>query len=245
MSEPLLSATGVSKRFGGFVALDKVDLVVHPGERVGLIGPNGSGKSTLVNCIAGTLRASTGSIRFDGRDLAGLPPHRRIRLGMARTFQIPRPFASLSVIDNLCVPLHYAAPAHARAGHGSKAATEGAMAILSRVGLSAKAHATSGGLTQVDMRKLELARAMAARPRLLISDESMAGLSASEVDDILAILTEMKGQGIAVLLIEHVMRAVMRFSERIAVLVVGRKIADGAPDVVRADQTVLAAYAGL
>ncbi len=243
-SGPLLSAAGVTKRFGGFVALDRVDLVIQPGERLGLIGPNGSGKSTLVNCIAGTMRPSAGSIRFDGRDLTGLPPHRRMRLGMARTFQIPRPFASLSVIDNLCVPLHYAAPSHARAGHGSKAATDGAMAILEQFGLSAKAHVASGGLTQVDMRKLELARAMAARPRLLISDESMAGLSTSEVDEILAILNGMKGQGIAVLLIEHVMRAVMRFCERIAVLVVGRKIADGAPDAVLADPDVERSYLG-
>jgi len=247
LSEPLLWAASVTKRFGGFVALDQVNLTIHAGERVGLIGPNGSGKSTLVNCITGTTRPSGGTIHFAGHSLAALAPHRRIRLGIARTFQIPRPFASLSVVDNLRIPLHYARHRSARltddaAGLADDAGA--AMAILERVGLAGKAHARSGSLTQVDMRKLELARAMAARPRLLISDESMAGLSTSEVDDILAILSEMKAQGIAVLLIEHVMRAVMRFSERIAVLVVGRKIADGAPVDVLADPYVERSYLG-
>ena len=249
MSGPLLRAASVTKRFGGFFALDRVDLAIHAGERVGLIGPNGSGKSTLVNCITGTTRPSGGTIHFAGHSLAALAPHRRIRLGIARTFQIPRPFASLSVVDNLRIPLHYARHANARLSDDGDAAgladdAGAAMAILERVGLAGKAHARSGSLTQVDMRKLELARAMAARPRLLISDESMAGLSTSEVDDILAILSEMKAQGIAVLLIEHVMRAVMRFSERIAVLVVGRKIADGAPGDVLANPDVERSYLG-
>jgi len=236
----ILEVRGVVKRFGGFTALDGVDFAVRPGERVGLIGPNGSGKSTLVNCIAGTLRNDEGGILFEGRDICAYPAHRRIRLGLARSFQIPKPFASMSVLDNLCVPLLYAAGR--RGAHGPIA--EEAAHILDQVGLREKARAMSGGLTQVDMRKLELARAMAAKPKLLISDEAMAGLSASEVDDILELLLGLKAQGVAVIMIEHVMRAVMKFSERIAVLVAGRKIADGDPQTVVGNAEVIKAYLG-
>ncbi len=242
MAAALLEVEGVTKRFGGFTALESVDFVVRPGERVGLIGPNGSGKSTLVNCIAGTLKNEEGSIRFEGEDICGHAAHRRIRMGLARSFQIPKPFASMSVLDNLRVPLLYAARKHEKLAAGR--IVEEAMRILGEVGLAGRAHAMSGGLTQVDMRKLELARAMAAKPKLLISDEAMAGLSASEVDDILALLFGLKDQGVAVIMIEHVMRAVMKFSERIAVLVAGRKIADGDPQVVVGNADVIRAYLG-
>jgi branched-chain amino acid transport system ATP-binding protein len=241
VSTPLLVATQVTKRFGGFVALDGVDLSVAAGERVGLIGPNGSGKSTLVNCIAGTVRGG-GTIRFEGRDLGALPPHRRIRLGIARSFQIPRPFASMTVADNVRVPLLFAA--HGRAARGVPEVSGEARALLAQVGLAEKADRLSGELTQVDLRKLELARAIASRPKLLIADEAMAGLSAAEVDEILGILLEMKPRGIAVVMIEHIMRAVVRFSERIAVLVAGRKVADGPPDAVLRDPEVERAYLG-
>ena len=242
LNQPLLQVSGVTKRFGGFTALDNIDLIVRPGERLGLIGPNGSGKSTLVNCIAGTLRNEGGSILFDGRDLGSDPPHGRVRLGLARTFQIPRPFVSMSVLDNLCVPLEYAARQHIKLGKSEIA--EAAMHLLEQVGLADKSHALSRGLTQVDMRKLELARAMAAKPKLLISDEAMAGLSASEVDDILVLVSGLQQQGVAVIMIEHVMRAVMKFSERIAVLVAGRKIADGDPQAVVGNAEVVRAYLG-
>ncbi len=244
MSSAVLSVEHLTKRFGGFVALEDVDFAVAPGERVGLIGPNGSGKSTLVNCITGVLRQEEGKIRFDGHDLGTLPAHRRIRLGLARSFQIPRPFASMTVLDNLRIPLLYAAHMHGGAKRSAEDAADEAMQILAQFGLAAKADERSGGLTQVDMRKLELARAIAARPKLLISDEAMAGLSAAEVDEILAILLEMKGRGIAVIMIEHIMRAVMRFSERVAVLVVGRKIADGSPEAVLRNAEVERAYLG-
>ena len=242
MAAALLEVEGVTKRFGGFTALESVDFVVRPGERVGLIGPNGSGKSTLVNCIAGTLRNEEGSIRFEGEEICGHAAHRRIRMGLARSFQIPKPFASMTVLDNLCVPLLYAARRHERLAPGR--IVEEALRILGQVGLAGRARAMSGGLTQVDMRKLELARAMAAKPKLLISDEAMAGLSASEVDDVLALLSGLKEQGVAVIMIEHVMRAVMKFSERIAVLVAGRKIADGDPQVVVGNADVIKAYLG-
>jgi branched-chain amino acid transport system ATP-binding protein len=242
MSNTLLEVKGVTKRFGGFTALESVDLVVRPGERLGLIGPNGSGKSTLVNCICGVLRNEEGVIRFEGRDIGAQPTHRRTRLGLARSFQIPKPFVSMSVLDNLRIPLLYAARQHEKLATDRIA--DEAMRILRQVGLADKAQARSGGLTQVDMRKLELARAMAAKPKLLISDEAMAGLSASEVDDILALLSQLKQQGVAVIMIEHVMRAVMKFSERVAVLVAGRKIADDDPQAIAANPDVVRAYLG-
>ena len=201
----LLDVCGVSKRFGGFEALTRVSLQVREGERFGLIGPNGSGKTTLVNCVSGALGSDEGEIRFAGRDITRLPAHQRSRLGLARSFQIPRPFASMTVLENLCIPAEYAA--HARFPRADVAAE--AMEILRLIGLEAKAHASAARLTQIELRKLELARAMAARPRLLISDESMAGLSGAEVDEILAILLALNERGIAIIMIEHIMRAVM------------------------------------
>ena len=244
MSGPLLEVHGLAKNFGGFTALEGIDFEVQPGERVGLIGPNGSGKSTLVNCICGSLRNDAGSIRFDGREIGTQPAHRRIRLGLARSFQIPRPFTSMSVLDNLRVPLLYAANARAQKKLSEDEVGREALGILEQFGLAGKARDTSGGLTQVDMRKLELARAMASRPKLLISDEAMAGLSASEVDEILVLLSGLKDLGVAVVMIEHVMRAVMKFSERVAVLVAGRKIADGDPQAVVGIPEVVKAYLG-
>jgi branched-chain amino acid transport system ATP-binding protein len=243
VSGPILVARGVTKRFGGFVALDGIDLSVEAGERVGLIGPNGSGKSTFASCLTGTLRGG-GSIQFDGQDLGTLPPHCRVRLGIARSFQIPRPFASMTVLDNLRVPLLYAAQKHPLLQRSLGHEREEALAILRQVGLETKAAHISRELTQVDMRKLELARAIASHPRLLVADEALAGLSPSEVDEVLEILLEMKSRGVAVILIEHIMRAVLRFSERIAVLVAGRKIADGPSDIVVRDPEVERAYLG-
>jgi branched-chain amino acid transport system ATP-binding protein len=239
---PLLRLTGITKRFGGFTALDGVELSVARGERLGLIGPNGSGKSTLVGCISGTLRHDAGRIELDGRDIGRKPAFRRVHLGVARSFQIPRPFSTMTVVDNLRIPLLYGSGA--KVTLDSSRVTDEAMHILEQVGLQAKAREMSAALTQVDMRKLELARAIACKPHLLISDEAMAGLSASEVDDILALLFGMKERGVAVIMIEHVMRAVMKFSERIAVLVAGRKIADGDPQAVVALPDVVTAYLG-
>jgi branched-chain amino acid transport system ATP-binding protein len=239
VAEALLEVGGLVKRFGGFTALNGVSLTVKPGERFGLIGPNGSGKTTLINCVSGVLPVNAGTIRFEGRDIPGLPPHQRSRLGIVRSFQIPKPFTSMTVRDNLGISLEYAAAGRAgTAGHAS------ADDILRDIGLSAKAHLRPAGLTQIEMRKLELARAMAAHPKLLISDEAMAGLSSTEVDDILDILFRLNAQGITIIMIEHIMRAVMRFSERVLVLDAGERIAEGTPDQVVRDPAVEKAYLG-
>jgi branched-chain amino acid transport system ATP-binding protein len=234
----LLEVQGAVKRFGGFTALNRVTLHVRAGERFGLIGPNGSGKTTLINCISGALHADEGRILFDGRDITTLPAHRRTRLGIARSFQIPKPFTSMTVRENLGIPLEYAG--HARSPAGATEAAD----ILREIGLEAKAHLRPAGLTQIEMRKLELARAMAARPKLLISDEAMAGLSSAEVDDILTILFRLNQQGITIIMIEHIMRAVMRFSERIVVLDAGERIAEGTPDEIVRNPAVEKAYLG-
>ena len=244
MAENLLQVSGLGKRFGGFVALDNVELAVAEGERVGLIGPNGSGKSTLVNCLCGTLVNETGTVKFDGRDMNGLTAHQRTRLGMARSFQLPRPFTSLSVADNIRVPLLYTVNARPGTHLTASELDERCGEMLQLVGLREKAAQFPRDLSQVEMRKLELARAMAAEPKLLIADEAMAGLSHSEVEDIVALLIRLNERGITVILIEHIMRAVMSFSQRLVVLVSGKKIADGRPDEVIRDREVERAYLG-
>jgi branched-chain amino acid transport system ATP-binding protein len=239
LAPALLEVQGLVKRFGGFTALNGVTLSVKAGERFGLIGPNGSGKTTLINCVSGVLPVNGGAIRFDGREITALPPHQRTRLGIVRTFQIPKPFTSMTVLENLGIPLEYAG-----AGRAGAEGSAGAGEILRTIGLDAKAHLRPAGLTQIEMRKLELARAMAARPKLLISDEAMAGLSSTEVDDILTILFRLNAQGITIIMIEHIMRAVMRFSERIVVLDAGERIAEGTPDEIVRDPAVEKAYLG-
>jgi branched-chain amino acid transport system ATP-binding protein len=239
----LLAIDNLGKRFGGFVALDGISLAVKPGERLGLIGPNGSGKSTLVNCICGTLQNEAGSVTFDGQPLDGMSAHQRTRRGLSRTFQLPRPFASLSLADNMRVPLLYTVAARG-ATHGAEDIAARCLVLLREVGLEKKADRLPRELTQVEMRKLELARAMAAEPKLLIADESMAGLTHSEVEEILALLMRLNAQGVTIILIEHIMSAVMSFSQRLAVLVSGRKIADGEPNAVMRDPEVERAYLG-
>ena len=240
----LLEVDNLSKRFGGFVALDGITLSVAAGERLGLIGPNGSGKSTLVNCVCGTLASEMGTVRFEGATMNGLTAHERTRRGLARSFQLPRPFTSMSVAENLRVPLLYTVNARSAPHLSAAAIDERAAELLSLVGLADKARQLPRDLTQVEMRKLELARALAADPKLLIADEAMAGLSGTEVADIVALLIRLNERGITIILIEHIMRAVMSFSQRLVVLVSGKKIADGAPDIVIHDPEVERAYIG-
>jgi branched-chain amino acid transport system ATP-binding protein len=240
--QPLLRISALTKRFGGFIALDNVSVDIRPGERFGLIGPNGSGKTTLINCISGAFRTETGSVVFGGEDITPLPPHIRTRRGIARSFQIPRPFKSMTVAENLMVALDFASVA----GDFIPAAQrrDAVMSILTQMGLASKADLSTLGLSQVELRKMELARAMATHPKLLISDEAMAGLSSSEVDEVLDLLIKLGSQGITIIMIEHIMQAVMRFSERVMCLDAGRIIAIGTPHEVMANQRVQEAYLG-
>ncbi|HEY7238228.1 MAG TPA: ABC transporter ATP-binding protein [Burkholderiales bacterium] len=236
--DALLQVRGVSKHFGGFTALSDVSLEVARGERFGLIGPNGSGKTTLINCISGLLRNESGTIVFQEKEITGLAAYRRTRLGIARSFQVPRPFHSMTVLENLLVPSAYVV--HMKDSEGN----EKAMQILRRIGLADKARAQANQLSQVELRKLELARAMAARPQLLISDEAMAGLSGSEVDEVLKILFALNAEGITIIMIEHIMQAVMRFSQRVICLDAGKIICEGTPETIVANPEVQRAYLG-
>lgn len=239
---PILSIAGLTKRFGGFTALDNVTVDIAKGERFGLIGPNGSGKTTLINCISGALKPDSGSVVFQGRDVTQLPPHQRTRTGIARSFQIPRPFRSMTVAENLLVSLDFAALDHGLSDAGRR---DEVMAILTRMGLALKADVGTAALSQVELRKMELARAMAARPRLLISDEAMAGLSNSEVDEVLDLLLQLSADGITIIMIEHIMHAVVRFSERVMCLDAGRIVATGTPREVMSNPRVQEAYLGV
>jgi branched-chain amino acid transport system ATP-binding protein len=234
----LLTVTDVSKHFGGFTALAGVSLAIAEGERFGLIGPNGSGKTTLINCVAGSLRNETGSIVFNGEEVSRLPAYVRTRRGIARSFQIPRPFRTMSVLENLLVPFAYVV--HLKDTDGEAQALD----ILRKIGLADKAYAPSSALSQVELRKLELARAMAARPKLLISDEAMAGLSGAEVEEMLKILFALNEAGITIIMIEHIMQAVMRFSQRVVCLDAGRIICEGTPASIVQNPDVQKAYLG-
>ena len=238
----MLEIRNLTKMFGGFTALSDVNLSVEPGERLGLIGPNGSGKTTLINCVSGSIRDYEGEVEFDGQGLNGLAAHQRTRVGICRSFQIPKPFASMTIKENLLIPLEFAI----REGDlDGTSIFEEADKIIDTIGLTEKADQLTSGLTQIEMRKVELARAMAAKPKLLISDEAMAGLSSSEVDDILKILIALnETTKITIIMIEHIMRAVMSFSERVVCLDAGKVIANATPDEVIKTPAVEKAYLG-
>ena len=238
-TRPCCRSGAITKSFGGFTALDNISVDIRKGERFGLIGPNGSGKTTLINCISGALRPQIGSVVFCGEDITQLPPHQRARRGIARSFQIPRPFKSMTVLENLMVGARLR-----REPVRSLPEEDDAMSILTRMGLASKASAPTDTLSQVELRKMELARAMAVRPKLLISDEAMAGLSSSEVDEVLDLLISLGEEDITIIMIEHIMQAVMRFSERMMCLDAGKIIAIGAPAEVMANQRVQEAYLG-
>ena len=238
----MLKIQNLTKNFGGFTALDDINLEVEPGERLGLIGPNGSGKTTLINCVSGSIQDYDGEIYFNQDNLNSLVAHKRTRKGISRSFQIPKPFNSMTVKQNLLIPLEFAVESK---NLDSGSIEDEADNIIEELGLGDKSDQLTLGLTQIEMRKLELARAMAVKPQLLISDEAMAGLSSSEVDDILEILISLNEKSkITIIMIEHIMRAVMGFSERVVCLDAGKIIANAAPSEVIKNPAVEKAYLG-
>ncbi len=232
-----LVISGLSKRFGGLRAVQEVSFSVQEGETVALIGPNGAGKTTSFNLITGYYRPDTGSVTAFGRDIVGLPPHDVCAHGLARTFQVARPFGGMTVLANVMTG------AFLRNKH-IDAARERAREVIAFVGLSAKEHFAARDLTTIDQRRLEMARALATEPRLLLLDEVMAGLNPSEIDQAVALIGKLSKLGLTIVIVEHVMRAIMAVAQHIVVLDHGQKIAEGNPDQIVANQEVIRAYLG-
>jgi len=237
----VLSVSGLSKRFGGFLAVNQVSFEVAQGEFLGLIGPNGSGKSTTFNLIAGTLTPSAGSVRFAGREIGGLPAHRVCRLGIARTFQIPRPFRRLPLVDNVALGAYYAQGGGITQAEARRRAEE----ALALVGLPTAAEATTHGLGAAALKKLELARALATGPKLLLADESLGGLDRVEMAGAARLLADIRARlGMTIVWVEHIMGALMPVVDRVVVLDHGEKIFEGAPDACARDERVIEVYLG-
>jgi branched-chain amino acid transport system ATP-binding protein len=239
MSAALLEVTDLSKTFGGLKAVESLSFAVQPGETLGLIGPNGSGKTTVLNLLTAAFPSDAGRVLFDGRSIAGLAAHRVCRAGIARTFQLVRPLKGMSVADNVLVGRIYGAGAEPIAPARTKVRE-----LLALVGLEARANMPVDALTYIDQKRVELARALAAEPKLLLLDEWLAGLNPTELEAGIALVRSLKDRGLAIILVEHVMHAVRSLCDRCIVLSAGRRIAEGPPDAVLADAEVKRAYLG-
>ncbi len=220
----------MTKSFGKLMALNGVDLTVNEGDILGLIGPNGSGKTTLINCISGLYKPTSGSITFMGKNIVKLKPYSICKIGIARTFQVPRPFLRLTVLENVMV--------------GAGGDREFALKCIERVGLSEIKDVQAKNLTFHQIRLMEIARALATKPKLLLLDEVISGLNPVEIDESIKLLEEIRRMGITILWVEHVMRAIMKVADRIAVLNEGKKIAEGEPKEIANDKEVIQAYLG-
>lgn len=237
LASPILACQGITKRFGGLVAVDDASLAVTAGSITGLIGPNGAGKTTLFTVIAGFAAPTSGRVTFEGRDITALPAHVRAEVGIARTFQIVQPFAGLSVHENIAVGAYLR---HSR----REAAMAKAAEVAARVGLSPMLDQSAGSLTVAGRKRLELARALATEPKLLLLDEVLAGLNPSEIRDMIPVLQGIRASGVTILIVEHVMQAVMQLCDTVYVLAQGRMIAAGKPGEVAHDARVVEAYLG-
>ncbi len=235
----LLEVNDVSKRFGGLQAVSRLSLTVNDGEILGLIGPNGAGKSTVFNLINGVYPPDTGTITFGGVDITGVPPHRVARQGIARAHQIVQPLGALSVLENCTVGACFG-----RENLPLGQARETAREMALKVGLGDRLDLLANSLTTAGKKRLELARALSARPRLLLLDEVLAGLNPTETEQMIATVRDIRASGIAILMIEHIMRAVMSLSDRIVVLNLGSKLAEGTPQQVAENPEVITAYLG-
>jgi branched-chain amino acid transport system ATP-binding protein len=235
----LLDVTGLTKRFGSVTAADNIDFTVAPGEAVGIVGPNGAGKTSLFNLIAGGLAPDAGSIRLDGRDITGTRPHERCVAGIARSYQIPQPFESLTVFENLLVG----------AVHGQRRVERDVVQscgkILEQTRLQVRANTLAGELTLLDRKRLEMARAIATGPRLLLLDEVAGGLTESECADLVGTIKDIRATGVAIIWIEHIVHALLAVVDRLIVLNFGRKIAEGHPQTVMDSPDVRQIYIGI
>lgn len=236
----MLELVDVSVHFGGLKALDGLSMSVREGEILGMIGPNGSGKSTAFNVITGTLKATDGTVTFNDEDITGLPSHRVAHKGISRTFQVVRPFPHLTALENVLVGRLFGGEGDAR----SEEARENAMSVLEEVGLAKKATEKAASFTILERKWLEVARALAGRPRLMLLDEFMAGISASEVPEAVALVKSINDSGITVVLVEHIVKAITEACDRVVVLDSGQKLAEGSVDEIVNDPAVIKAYLG-